>query len=395
MDRFKDARAAREWVTRHTPGWVIRFAAGSRRRGWSLVGWMRANLHIGPARGLLRVPPSAREFAGWGGGAISTNGQRIQQPRNPPLWHSGSLHGCFPRKGAFAEKTPRSLSLRDGVVIGSQGLVLNTQTQLVECVCPEIGASGWAHPVFRSTEGSGLTRLAGCWAVVSTARADNYYHWVFDALPKLALYSTFHFDGVIAPATMGFQRDSLRMAGCRRVVALDRRCRFIAEELLVASPPGVSGNPSPWMIQFLRDTFGISGPRSGNRYLYVSRQGSRRSVTNEEDVRTFLVARGFEIIQPGSLGFAEQVRLFSEAAVVVGPHGAGLTNLAFCPPGTRVVECFHPNYVNLCYWALCQAAGHHYAAVAAPRSGSAGLPGRLPIEVPLVDLGKALQALGV
>ena len=49
---------------------------------------------------------------------------------------------------------------------------------------------------------------------------------------------------------------------------------------------------------------------------------------------------------------AEQVRWFAEAECVVGVHGAGLTNLAFAPPGVGVLELFAPDYVNECFWAL-------------------------------------------
>lgn len=48
----------------------------------------------------------------------------------------------------------------------------------------------------------------------------------------------------------------------------------------------------------------------------------------------------------------EQIKTFSKAKFIVGPHGAGLTNLAFCNPGTKVVEFFSPNYINPCYWHL-------------------------------------------
>ena len=49
--------------------------------------------------------------------------------------------------------------------------------------------------------------------------------------------------------------------------------------------------------------------------------------------------------------------------MIVGAHGAALTNLVFCRPGTRVIELFSPRYVNPCYRDLCVAAGLSYAAV--------------------------------
>ena len=37
------------------------------------------------------------------------------------------------------------------------------------------------------------------------------------------------------------------------------------------------------------------------------------------------------------LSLAEQAALFADAAVVIGPHGAALSNLAFCPPRAHAV----------------------------------------------------------
>ena len=53
-----------------------------------------------------------------------------------------------------------------------------------------------------------------------------------------------------------------------------------------------------------------------------------------------------------ALSLADQITLFSEAEAVVGPHGAGFTNLIWCAPDTKVLEFFSPLYVNLCYWAI-------------------------------------------
>ena len=49
--------------------------------------------------------------------------------------------------------------------------------------------------------------------------------------------------------------------------------------------------------------------------------------------------------------------------MVVGAHGAALANLAFCRPGTHVIELFSPRYVNPCYRNLALAAGLLHGAV--------------------------------
>ena len=80
-----------------------------------------------------------------------------------------------------------------------------------------------------------------------------------------------------------------------------------------------------------------------------------RRIENEDEVLATLRPLGFDVVDPGTLSVAEQVLLFAEAEMVVGAHGAGLTNIAFCSPGATVIELFPADYVNVCYWALASA----------------------------------------
>ena len=59
----------------------------------------------------------------------------------------------------------------------------------------------------------------------------------------------------------------------------------------------------------------------------------------------------------------DQIDHFAAADVVVGLHGAALTNLVFLKPGARVLNLFAPGYVKHCYWAICEGipdVTYHY-----------------------------------
>jgi capsular polysaccharide biosynthesis protein len=62
--------------------------------------------------------------------------------------------------------------------------------------------------------------------------------------------------------------------------------------------------------------------------------------------------RGFEVIEPDRLGFADQVALLGEAQVVVASTGAACANLVFCRGGTKaaVLMAKHPHMLYR-YWA--------------------------------------------
>jgi capsular polysaccharide biosynthesis protein len=57
---------------------------------------------------------------------------------------------------------------------------------------------------------------------------------------------------------------------------------------------------------------------------------------------------------------AEQIAVFSRAECVVGPHGAGLTNLTFCRPGTKVVEIGTPYRPWACFYEIAHHRGLDY-----------------------------------
>eukprot|EP01068_Selenidium_serpulae_P019106 Selendium_serpulae@DN6507_c1_g1_i5.p1 len=71
--------------------------------------------------------------------------------------------------------------------------------------------------------------------------------------------------------------------------------------------------------------------------------------------------------------FEEQKEMFHRAVMVVGPHGAGLSNILFSNPGTCVIEaacCQSPKHkrfeFNACYERLSLFLGHMYHAVVSP-----------------------------
>ena len=69
---------------------------------------------------------------------------------------------------------------------------------------------------------------------------------------------------------------------------------------------------------------------------------------------------GFEIWLLSRLNVEEQAQLFSSAEFIVASHGGGLTNLAFCDPGTKVLEFFPSTYLNHVYCDICMKKGLRY-----------------------------------
>jgi glycosyltransferase involved in cell wall biosynthesis len=72
-----------------------------------------------------------------------------------------------------------------------------------------------------------------------------------------------------------------------------------------------------------------------------------------------LLEHNFEIVELDGASLDFQIKLFSQAALVVAPTGAALTNMLFCRPGTKVII-FMSNHetTNFYFWSNLGAINH-------------------------------------
>lgn len=191
----------------------------------------------------------------------------------------------------------------------------------------------------------------------------NHSHWLTAHLPKLLLLSQRNGleDVLLPPAHMRTPAmdDSLRMLdmdpGRFRTFA-PRRSLEVGQLTLVGTD-----RYRPQLLRLVARALTLEETPPPNRRIYISRAGaSRRRLLNEEALWSVLEGAGFERVLMEQLPFPQQVRLMRETAVLWAPHGAGLTNMMFCPPGAHVVEIADLGFPNPNFYALAAALGHHY-----------------------------------
>ena len=96
--------------------------------------------------------------------------------------------------------------------------------------------------------------------------------------------------------------------------------------------------------------------------IYISRSKTAgRQIMNEEDVLKTLIPLGFVAYTLEKMNFADQVRLFSQAEIVVAAHGAGLVNIIFAQ-NLRVIE-FFGSFGSASYFLIAQAMGFRYGCL--------------------------------
>ncbi len=232
------------------------------------------------------------------------------------------------------------------------------------------------------------TRFQGSLCCLTIRFSHNYFHWMYDLLPKLELLerANISIDRVDAflvnSCSYPFQRETLNLLGIPDEKILDRTLyHAIADHLIVpVSPFDGKGKIAKSACDFLRRHLlphGTSTRRFPKRF-YISRKGaSYRRVQNEEEVMANLQSFGFEEVALETFSVQEQITLFSQAEVIVAPHGAGLTNLVFSQPGVTLIEILSANeflnyyrvlshYLDINYYYFIADASEPYLHTANP-----------------------------
>ena len=190
------------------------------------------------------------------------------------------------------------------------------------------------------------TPLAGTWLSLLCGSHWNHYHWLIDGIGRLAAADKATLercDGVLLPANLSpTAAHTVHLSGVtrgRQVLEVQPNDSVNVPRLVV--PWRISDGfwPHPALRSFLAGLLPETArnPAFPPR-IYIDRRGAHnRRLTNEDDVIDALASAGVVPIRLEALSFTAQVALFRQAELVVGPHGAGLANLAFAPPSCAAV----------------------------------------------------------
>ena len=200
----------------------------------------------------------------------------------------------------------------------------------------------------------------------------NYFHWMVDSLQRVLVAQMAGINWpIMLPeyfAGQAFVRESLDFLGLSYEICADDQLQRV-KTLATITSAGPSGNPHPILVgtlsKMLRAANGMPCKPEAHhaaKRLWVSRKNSgKRRISNEEVLLPLLNEHGFESVYSEDLSFVDQMELFSQASVIVGMHGAGLTNMLVAKPGATILEIRRrDDDSNNCYFALASAIGHEY-----------------------------------
>ncbi|MEO6886000.1 MAG: glycosyltransferase family 61 protein [Jatrophihabitantaceae bacterium] len=299
--------------------------------------------------------------------AESTGGRSVLARPAETISRVGA-HGlppAHPMFCSFQETIPRVAiaELPNGRVLGTQSAVITANGDILQELSAYFGTTRpQEHPLFLNPFPGDPRQVSGRLGVLATRGDQNYYHFLVDALPRLALFAQAQQidppEHWYVPAAQPFQRELLELIGLREPDYIDSVAfpHVQAQTLVVPGLPSTTVTNPPWVVGWLRGKLlADRSPIEPTESIYVTRgsAANNRVVTNEAEVVESLAARGFTVIDPGRMSVTEQIDAFARAALIVAPHGAALTNLIFASPGSAVVELLPSGAVlPNCYWTL-------------------------------------------
>jgi len=279
------------------------------------------------------------------------------------------VHSCFLNtKANLGEGFVAIVPEGRGCAYEGATAVITSKNKLVRDI-----STGYAEVIISNLKLPPVYYIDGTVAFLSSKwLGKNYFHWMIDTVIRINLLEKSHLKidkYVFNSIDKRFNQETLKALKIypEKIINSQFYPHIQAKELLVPSFIAKQDTlrTTQWGCKFLRDLFltpeNIEKSSGKPERIYISRkQASWRRVLNEEEVVNFLDKFGFVSITLESISIAEQASYMAAAKVIISPHGAGLTNLVFCSPGTKLIEIFSPKYVNCLYWQISNFCGLQY-----------------------------------
>lgn len=283
------------------------------------------------------------------------------------------------KKGVFHFTVPFVVEIENVNLIGNHAvgvkdkkIILETALGREDCLEKTIATTlkaGFSFEYFKPIDEDKHIKFAGslinCWS-------DLYAHWIVECLtrlegvelyyqktgdrPKLIIEKDAPFWKIQSLEMMGYRpEDCIYWQGYkakvnRLVIPSNRReqrrqsikgCRWVGERVLSN-------------LNFIETSDIPLSP-----YIIISRRKALcRRVINEDELNQSLANKGFISYVLEDLDFPTQVKLFAQAKIIVGPHGAGFSNMIFSKnPIILEVLGSTPNYF---FYTLAKGLGFQH-----------------------------------
>lgn len=193
-------------------------------------------------------------------------------------------------------------------------------------------------------------------SLVQGASSTNYFHWLFDFLPKIYIcsknYKISKINYFYLSEPQNFQVKLLNFFKIKKKQIINSKLyRHIqADKIITVDHPWYKkgyfykefNNVPKWIVLWLRNNFLKEKKKFYcSKKIFIDRSDSKSNhsqIINKDQVINFLKKQNFKIYRISTMNFFKQVYLFWNADFIISAHGAALANLVFCKPKTKIIE---------------------------------------------------------
>lgn len=213
----------------------------------------------------------------------------------------------------------------------------------------------------------GSACLAGCYY----SDSSNYYHFWCDAIVDAwimycQITDEYKPEFIIMPfSAKKWQKEILDICSIPldKIIGLHQFTEItIKNSSVLFRAKGGRVSP-PWLFQALTSIVkpSLYEARDYPKRIYSARrQSGRRPLVNEDEVIKLMIAHGYTIIDCSGETVRSQILLFRNASHIVAPHGASLTNIAWCKPKTYILDLMPSTHLNPCFHDLAKQGDLNY-----------------------------------
>lgn len=193
------------------------------------------------------------------------------------------------------------------------------------------------------------------------ACAGNYAHWITEVLPRICVFCNDEdFKNIPIIINNYLHQNLLESLGLiaekdREIFTLPSKHSIKIENLYVVAPTGYVAFENRFNKKsnnlhgvFSKDALNLLNTRIKEQIdfqdistypkrIYLRRRSTMRNIINEQTIEKILLDKGFTIVLPERLSFTEQVILFHNAEVIVGPTGAACANIVFAQKNVKFI----------------------------------------------------------
>jgi hypothetical protein len=205
--------------------------------------------------------------------------------------------------------------------------------------------------------------------------AYGYYHWLCEIFPRL-FYIKLYIENnkeifenkkivLLLYYNNEFIRQFLEILNLKNIAIcpynnnIEYKCKRV-----FMMTPSYCGNPSRDSIMLIRKSIFMNNILVPKVNVVLKRTNNR-IIGNFEEMMTFLRNKYnnyewivFDDSEPKWKSMTNTIQLFSAAKLIIGAHGAGLSNMMFSSDKVKIIELHPTSCGNVCYWHLSHILGN-------------------------------------